>query len=91
MNERRSIIWAAVLTLAVLGSAVALVYVKYSARLLFVEKEALRHERDDLNIEWGRLQLEQSTWAAHGRIEAKARKELQMRMVSSKDVNIIRP
>jgi cell division protein FtsL len=75
----------------VLGSAVALVYANYSARLLFVEKEALRREREDLNIEWGRLQLEQSTWAAHGRIEAKARKELRMRMVSSQDVKIIRP
>ena len=50
-------------------SAMALVYTKHEARKLFVELETLTHERDELNIEWGQLQIEQSTWATHARIE----------------------
>ena len=50
-------------------SAMALVYTKHEARKLFVELEALTHDRDELNLEWGQLQIEQSTWATHARIE----------------------
>ncbi|MGH8248012.1 MAG: cell division protein FtsL [Gammaproteobacteria bacterium] len=35
--------------------------------------------RDNLNEEWGRLQLEQSTWATDDRIEELARSSLAMR------------
>ena len=50
-------------------SAMALIYTKHESRKLFVELEALTTERDELNIEWGQLQIEQSTWATHARIE----------------------
>ena len=50
-------------------SAIALVYTKHESRKLFVELEGLTHQRDELNIEWGQLQIEQSTWAQHARIE----------------------
>ena len=59
-------------------SAMALVYTKHEARKLFVELEALSHERDDLNIEWGQLQIEQSTWATHARIEQVALDRLSL-------------
>ena len=42
-------------------SALAVVYTKHESRRLFVELEQLTHERDELNIEWGQLQIEQST------------------------------
>jgi cell division protein FtsL len=59
-------------------SAIALVYTKHEARKLFVELETLTHERDELNIEWGQLQIEQSTWATHGRIEQVAADQLSL-------------
>ena len=62
-------------------SAIALVYTKHEARKLFVELEALTHERDGLNIEWGQLQIEQSTWAQHARIE----------QVATEDLSLVRP
>ena len=62
-------------------SAMALVYTKHEARKLFVELEALTHERDELNIEWGQLQIEQSTWATHARIE----------QVANDDLSLVRP
>ena len=62
-------------------SAMALVYTKHESRKLFVELEQLSHERDELNIEWGQLQIEQSTWAQHARIE----------QVATDDLSLVRP
>ena len=62
-------------------SAIALIYTKHESRKLFVELEQLTRERDELNIEWGQLQIEQSTWATHARIE----------QVATEDLALVRP
>lgn len=73
-------------------SALALVFTKHESRKLFVELESLTHERDDLNIEWGQLQIEQSTWATHARIEQVATDDLSLvRPVASEIFVIERP
>ncbi|MFP3872825.1 MAG: cell division protein FtsL [Thiohalophilus sp.] len=79
------------LILAVLASAVAVVYSTHYSRKLFVELTELKQVRDDLNVEWGQLQLEQSTWATHGRIEELARKQLNMKPLDYKQVIILKP
>ena len=66
------------LVVAVIVSAVAVVYAKHQSRKLFVALQGLEAERDEMNIEWGQLQLEQSTWATHGRVEELAREQLKM-------------
>jgi cell division protein FtsL len=76
---------------AVLGSAAGVVYVKHEARTLFVELEKLSGERDRLNIEWGRLQLEQSAWSAHGFVEQVANRQLHMTMPKATEVKIVQP
>jgi cell division protein FtsL len=70
-------------------SAVALVYTKHESRDLFVELEQLTRERDELNIEWGQLQIEQSTWATHGRIERVALEELALTRPKSTEIYLI--
>ena len=70
-------------------SAMALVYTKHESRKLFVELEALTHERDNLNIEWGQLQIEQSTWATHARIERVATDDLSLARPASSEIFII--
>jgi cell division protein FtsL len=70
-------------------SAMALVYTKHESRKLFVELEALTTERDELNIEWGQLQIEQSTWATHARIEKVAQDELSLMRPESTDIYVI--
>ncbi len=73
-------------------SSLALVYTKHESRKLFVELESLTHERDELNIEWGQLQIEQSTWATHARIEQVATDDLSLvRPVASEIYVIERP
>ena len=70
-------------------SAMALVYTKHEARKLFVELETLTRERDDLNIEWGQLQIEQSTWATHARIEQVALDRLSLMRPRSDEIFVI--
>jgi cell division protein FtsL len=70
-------------------SAIALVYTKHESRKLFVELEQLTTERDELNIEWGQLQIEQSTWATHARIERVASEELSLVRPKSSEIYII--
>src|SRR5690606_30577849 len=63
------VLLALVFAVVCVVSALALVYTKHESRKLFIELERLTAVRDELNIEWGRLQIEQSTWATHARIE----------------------
>ena len=70
-------------------SAMALVYTKHEARKLFVELETLTHERDELNIEWGQLQIEQSTWATHARIEQVATDDLALVRPEATEIYVI--
>ena len=70
-------------------SAMALVYTKHESRKLFVELEGLTHQRDELNIEWGQLQIEQSTWAMHGRIEKIALEELELVRPRTTEIYVI--
>ncbi len=70
-------------------SAVALIYTKHESRKLFVQLEGLTTERDELNIEWGQLQIEQSTWATHGRIERVATDELSLVRPKSTEIYVI--
>ncbi|MFZ5594676.1 MAG: cell division protein FtsL [Pseudomonadota bacterium] len=79
------------LAAAVLLSALAVVYAKYESRKLFVELQTLQKIRDDMAIEWGQLQLEESTWATHVRIEGAARSKLGMTLPPPDAVVIVQP
>ena len=70
-------------------SAITLVYTKHESRNLFVELEQLTAERDELNIEWGQLQIEQSTWATRARIERVALEELELVRPKSTEIYLI--
>ena len=64
----------------VMGSAIGVVYTKHESRKLFVELQQVNRDIDELNTDWGRLQLEQSAWSSHGRVEKTARKRLDMEL-----------
>jgi cell division protein FtsL len=80
-----------VLWLAVLGSAMQVIYARHKARDLFVHLEKLNAERDSLEMEWGRLQLEQSYWSSHAFVERVASAKLRMNLPQTRDVRIVRP
>lgn len=84
--------WAVTLCwLGVLGSALATVYLRHETRNQFVALQRLHTERDSLMTEWGRLRLEQSTWASHARIERLARDKLEMLNPDAEEIAIVWP
>lgn len=67
------------LLLIALICALSTVAANHRARKLFNEMEREQVRMRELDVEWGQLQLEQSTWAGHARIEKIAREKLGMR------------
>jgi cell division protein FtsL len=91
MSEgQRIFVLVAVLFGLVLGSALLLVYSKHQSRKLFVELQQLKSEVGRLNTEWSQLQLEQSAWSGHGRIERIARERLSMEMPEHDEVVFVK-
>jgi cell division protein FtsL len=81
----------AVLILANLISAIGVVHARYRHRQLFVELSRLEKGRDELNIEFSRLQLEQATWAESNRVDQIARTRLGMKTPEPADIVVVRP
>jgi cell division protein FtsL len=80
-----------VLWVAALASAAGAIWCKHRSREMFVELESLNARRDNLEIEWGQLQLEQSAWSTHGFVERVASTRLRMATPPPKDIEIISP
>jgi len=79
------------LLLASIASAIGVVYSRHRHRQLFVELTRLEHARDELNIEFGRLQLEQATLAQATRVDQEARGRLGMKFPEAADIVVVRP
>jgi len=73
-------LWLSLLLTLVLGSALTVIYVKHQSQVLFAELRSLQKQQDRQVIEWGRLQLQNTTLATHSNVESRARKDLQMRL-----------
>jgi cell division protein FtsL len=80
---------AGALAVAVAGSGLWLIRMEHDARQRFVELEELNREQDRLQIDWGRLQLEQSTWATHSRIESLAREQLDLAAPKTEQIVVV--
>lgn len=79
------------LTALVLTSALSVAYARHRHRQLFVEFSRLAREQEELEIEFGRLQLEQATWTETGRIERIARERLHMHPPGEDEVRVLAP
>lgn len=89
ISKRQPAGLAFALVLVCVVSSIALIYTKHESRKLFVEFERLSDERDELNIEWGQLQIEQSTWATHARIEQVATSKLKLSRPVTQEIYVI--
>ena len=76
----RNALAVSVLLAAVVASAVLVVRTQHERRSLFVELDEADERRDRLQVEWGKLQIEQSTWAASDRIERIAAQKLHLHL-----------
>jgi cell division protein FtsL len=82
---------ALIMTLLVFASASAVIYTKHSIRGEFVQLQKLEKSRDMMNEEWGRLLLEESTWAGPNRVEQLAKQELNMVVPSANKTVVVKP
>jgi len=87
--SRYELLICVVLAAAVVVSAVWVASTRHQARQLFIELEALNRERDRLQVDWGRLQLEQSAWAAHPRVESLAREEIGLNLPEQRNIVLV--
>lgn len=79
-----------ILVLAVVVSGTGVVYAKYLSRKHFVSLQELQSESERIAVEWGRLQLEESTLATHSQVEKVARGRLGMHLPHIDEVVVIR-
>lgn len=90
MKVRASEIWvSAALAVAVLASGLWVVAAKHESRQRFAELEELKREEDRLQVDWGRLQLEQSTYATHPRLESRALEEIELRAPRNEQIVVV--
>ena len=80
-----------ILVIANVLTAIAVVFARHEHRQLFIALTGLERARDELNIEFGRLQLEQATWAESNRIDQVARTRLGMVFPETRDIVVVRP
>ncbi|VAW62544.1 Cell division protein FtsL [hydrothermal vent metagenome] len=73
-----------------MGSAIGVIYSKHQTRKIFVKLQKIHKQIDELEVEWGQLQLEQSAWSSHGRIEKIARKKLHMTLPKANEILYIK-
>ena len=78
-----------ILLVAVLASAITVVWTQHESRVQFIELSRLQNERDELNIEYGKLELEQATWAEPRRVDNEARQKLGMLTPRPQDIQLV--
>jgi cell division protein FtsL len=76
---------------ALIACALALVTSQHQARKLYVELQKEQEAAKQLEVEWGQLQLEQSTWATHARVERIADSALGMKVPPASRVQVVLP
>ncbi len=76
------------LFLIVIFFSVMVIQQRHYSRQLFSELESLKGDRDSLNIEWGKLLLEEGAWSQHQRIEYLARTQLDMTTPSPDQIEV---
>jgi cell division protein FtsL len=79
-----------VLVVLLLVSCLAVVMSAFEYRTLFHQHQQLVQQRDELQVEWGQLLLEQSAWAANNRVEQQAEKRLEMVVPEVNQIEVIR-
>jgi len=85
----RNWFYTATLVVMVMASAIACIYSKHESRKLFTELQDLTDERDRMEVDWGRLQIEQGTWSTYARVEQVAREKMNMRLPKPEQISLL--
>ncbi|MDR5172334.1 cell division protein FtsL [Methylobacillus pratensis] len=80
-----------ILFLVVIVAALGVITSQHKARKLYIELQQQEDAAKQFEIEWGQLQLEQSTWAMHSRIEQIAERRLNMQVPDPSRIQVVAP
>lgn len=80
-----------VLLAILIACAVGIVTAQNKARRLFVDLQQTEADARKMDIEFGQLQLEQSTWAMHSRVEKIALERLHLRLPTPERTQLVGP
>jgi len=80
-----------VLFVALVAAAVLVVWTRHEHRSVFIELSRLENQRDEMNINFGRLQIEQATWSETNRVEQEAIARLRMVFPNQDEIRVIQP
>lgn len=69
--------------------ALSLVYTRVTTRSLYLQLQSLQQQRDDFNVEWGRLLLQEARYAEPRYIEKIARQKLGMVFPQHDKISVI--
>lgn len=72
-------------------TALATITAQHKSRKLYIELQQQQDAANQYEVEWGQLQLEQSTWAMHSRIEGIAEKRLDMQVPDPERIQVVTP
>jgi cell division protein FtsL len=78
------------LLLLLLATGVSVVYTTFKNRYLLNELQQLKNQRNELQVQWGQLLIEQSTFSLEARVERKAIDELQMKVPEFAEIVMVR-
>jgi cell division protein FtsL len=78
-----------ILFVALILVSLGVITAQHKARKMYTEHERLQVVADRYKTEYEQLQLEQSTWAMHSRVEEMATKQLKMEVPDSKRIQVI--
>lgn len=78
-----------ILFFALIFSSLGLVNAQHKARKLYIELDQMNQASKQYEQEYGQLQLEQSTWAMHSRVERVATEQLQMQVPDPKRIQLV--
>jgi cell division protein FtsL len=80
-----------ILFAALIMTALGTITAQHKSRKLYVELQQQQDRAKQYDVEWGQLQLEQSTWAMHSRIEQIAGQKLRMEVPDAKRIQVVKP
>ena len=80
-----------ILFFVLIATAIGSITAQHKSRKLYFELQQQQEAAKQYDIEWGQLQLEQSTWAMHARIEQIASQRLQMQVPDAKRIQVVVP
>ena len=78
-----------VLLTVLIACALSLVTSRHQARKLFIDLEREVAQTRAYDVEYGQLQIEQSTWAMPARVERVARDQLRMQLPTPDRVEML--